>query len=340
MTAPDDALERLSERSGTAFANLARARKRTESELLRVRQALADAPCPSDASVVVFGSWGRGELTEGSDEDWAILVSDASPDGRRDIEDLDHAVREVLGVGERKPGTQDVFGCSFGCDELVAQIGLDKDINRLLTRRMLLLLESAPVLNAPVHEHCRRRVLQTYLQRGSKDYRVPRFLLNDLVRYWRTICVDFEGKHWGLEADDGKWLTRNAKLRNSRKLLFASGLLPVLDAMRYRAVDQRQFLHQQLGSVPTDRVAYAFLTHDDGSSIEAGARGLLAYDRFIGLLDTPAVREHLLALAPSDRDRDRIWGEIRSSGRELEQSLLALLFGPDLGSVTRTHLIF
>jgi hypothetical protein len=289
---------------------------------------------------VVFGSWGRGELTQGSDDDWAILVEGSAPDGRADVGDLDAAVREVLGADARKPGTQDVFGCAFGCDELVAQIGLDKDTNTLLTRRMLLLLESTSLLNAAAHDRCRRRVLDTYLERGTKDFRVPRFLLNDLVRYWRTICVDFEGKHWGLDADDGKWLTRNAKLRNSRKILFASGLLPVLSAMGHRADYQRIFLHEQLAALPTDRVAHAFLTHDDGSNLQAGARGLLAYDRFIRLLGIPEVRAHLLALAPADRDRDRTWGEIRSCGRELEQSLLALLFGPDLAAVTRTHLIF
>jgi hypothetical protein len=156
------------------------ARERTRTELERVRRDLAQAPCPPDASVVVFGSWGRGELTEGSDEDWAILVDGAAPEGRVDIEDLDQAVRVVLGAGERKPGTQDVFGCAFGCDKLVEQIGLDKDTNRLLTRRMLLLLESAPVLNPDAHGRCRTRVLDTYLQRGSKDFRVPRFLLKEL----------------------------------------------------------------------------------------------------------------------------------------------------------------
>lgn len=151
LKAPHGAVQQLAVAAGTRFPHLTRARQHTESELARVRGQLTDAPCPSDASVVVFGSWGRGELTRGNDHDWAILVDAGDTDQRPDITRLDSAVRKVLGADERKPGTQDVFGQAFGCDELVEQIGLDKDSNTLLTRRMLVLLESAPVLNPDVH---------------------------------------------------------------------------------------------------------------------------------------------------------------------------------------------
>lgn len=95
-----------------------------------------------------------------------MVVDGAGPERRSDIAELDAVVRGVLGAAQRKPGTQDMFGCSFGCDELVAQIGLDKDTNTLLTRRMLLLLESAAVLNAGALDRSRRRVLDTCLISG------------------------------------------------------------------------------------------------------------------------------------------------------------------------------
>jgi len=102
-----NALEQLAERSDRGFPHLTRARALTERRLAEVHERLAGAQSDSDACVALFGSWGRRELTELSDYDWAILVNGTEREGVRPAL---KQVEDTIGVEEGKPGTQEVFG--------------------------------------------------------------------------------------------------------------------------------------------------------------------------------------------------------------------------------------
>lgn len=334
---PAGALGRLAERGGTEFRALTAARELSAERLLAMKGELAGIECPDGVSVVMFGSWARHELTDASDHDWAVLV-ESSIVPSDVVESVLAGAHAHLGQGDAKPGATEIFGTSFTCDELVQRIGLEDDSNRNLTRRMLTLLESVAVVGPDAHLRAWDRVLRQYLE-PSKDYRPPRFLLNDVVRYWRTMCVDFEGKGRKDPGDD-KWVTRNAKLRLSRKVLFAAGLVPVLACSAYSKSDQLPFLTQQLRAAPVDRLAQAFLQLDDSSGVGAGVRGIGAYDRFVELMSSNDVRTELRTLTAQTRHGSDIWAEIDSLGQQLESSLLSLLFGNDLSRVTQEYGIF
>jgi hypothetical protein len=218
---------------------------------------------------------------------------------------------------------------------LIERIGLDADDNRNLTRRLLLLLESVAVVNEPAHEDCWRRVLGGYLDNSVKSYRPPRFLLNDVIRYWRTICVDFVGKERG---DAGqKWALRNLKLRLSRKALFAGGLLPVLLCHRLPASDIGPFLAETLERPSIDRIAWVFLELD---AVDAGVRAIGAYDRFIGILGDRDAREELEGISRDEAGDSSVFKEGKRLGVDFQQGLLALLFETRLEPMVREYGVF
>jgi hypothetical protein len=181
----------------------------------------------------------------------------------------------------------------------------------------------------------REEILDRDLDESVKAYRPPRFLLNDIVRYWRTICVDFAGKeHEGPR----KWGLRNAKLRTSREILFAGGLLPTLECFRYDSAEMRSYLEAQLELVPTDRIAQCFVVHE---AVEPGARTLGAYDEFIRLMNNEDFRRELSEVVRDTSGDSAAFADVRRIGRDLQGGLLALLHGTrTLPQVAREYAIF
>lgn len=329
---PRGALGRLAERTDADLSNLWRARARTESELARVGRRAWELPHDENVSIVLFGSWARMELTPHSDDDWLLLVN--GPRRRRGMtEPTEEQVAQTVESRDGKPGRQKVFGTTAYCNDFVNKIGLNHDTNTNFTRRILLLLESVPVSGAEVHRKCWDRVFECYLKEAHSG-RLPRFFLNDVVRYWRTICVDFVGKQ---RKSDEKWGTRNAKLRTSRKFLFAGGLLPVLQCHGLNLTDSRRFLAAQLQAPTTDRIAQAFLTW---GVPDAGRRCLEAYDRWIGMLNLEEVRRELKELSSAEADRSEVFQQVREVAKEIDRCLLMLLFETDLEPVSRQFGIF
>jgi hypothetical protein len=278
-----------------------------------------------------MGSWGRAEVTAESDDDFMLLVHGAE----RLDENVDPSVDQIAAVLDSSPGGQGIFGLPVFSERLVHDIGLEDDDNSNFTRRLLLMLESVPVTGGDAYRAIRSELLDRYLDESVKAYRPPRFFLNDIVRYWRTICVDFAGKeHQGPK----KWGLRNAKLRTSRKILFAGGLLPVLECFRFDLPGIRDYLERQLDMLPADRIAQSFLIHN---AVEPGARTFGAYDEFVGRMDDPEFREELAGVVRDNSADSGAFADVQRIGRELQDGLLALLYETRaLPQVARDYAIF
>jgi predicted nucleotidyltransferase len=321
--------------AGVTFPHITEAREFTRKRLSDVAAELGGLEV-GESSICLFGSWARQELTEGSDDDWAVVALERFADYEPGIVRTMAAAQAVLGTEDRAPGKQGVFGVPFDVETLVQYVGLDQDTNTNLTRRMLLLLESTELVGT-IHDAACTSVLTRYLNYGVKDYRPPRFLLNDLIRYWRTICVDFEGKHADTQGDDPKWVSRNAKLRTSRKLLFAGGLIPILLCHLYRREQMQAFLKAWFRAPPLDRLAAGFRW---AGATEEGVRALRAYDAWLAIqLDTNA-REELERLRLDTREDSPLFREIRDIGNRFDRSLLALLLTQRLAPLALPYVIF
>jgi len=336
VTDPAGGVERLAEATGAEFPHVARARELTARQVAEVSAALGDVEPVDGIGTCVFGSWARAELSDESDDDWAVLVAGSFSTADDEVAHEVEAAQARLGTDDRAPGTQGLFGGPISVAELAGNIGLDADSNTNLTRRMLLLLESRE-LHGDARDEAVSTILGRYLNEGVKSFRPPRFLLNDVVRYWRTICVDFEGKAAGSAGTDPKWATRNAKLRTSRKLLFAGGLVPILLCHLVARDDMPGFLARWFDAPPLDRLSSAFLFV---GAPDSGARAVAAYDRWLGLISDPEVRSALREVTYATREQSDLFAEIREIGRQFEGALGSLLFSSALGPVTRAYAIF
>jgi hypothetical protein len=327
-------LRQLEAAGGVGFPTLTRAREHTGRQLEERRESMQQVGRDMDTAVVLMGSYGRLEATGGSDNDFMCLV-----DGdRRPAEEIRPSVGQAwegMGKPGKLPGEEDLFGVPAFSSEL-RTIGLEDDGNQNLTRRMLLLLESRWVLGEEVFHKVKKVILEDYLRDLVRDYHPPRFLLNDIFRYWRTIAVDFERKH--RERDGEEWGLRNAKLRTSRPILFASGLLPVLECRQLRVDAFSPFLTEQLEATPVDRLASCFLRHE---RLDAGIRMLIAYDEFLAMLDDEQSRSELETLSHEDRNSSPVFLRAKSLGEDIQGRLLSLMFEtPDLYALVREYAIF
>ena len=106
-------------------------------------------------------------------------------------------------------------------------VGLGKpsdDANNTFTGRLLLLLESQPIFGSEVYEHMLSECIERYWNDFSdhSDSFLPAFLINDILRFWRTLCVNYEV---GMPSDPAKRRAKNFKLKFSRLLTCFSAIL-------------------------------------------------------------------------------------------------------------------
>jgi predicted nucleotidyltransferase len=339
----------LRDACGVQWPNITASRERSAAKLRALRVHLT-ASVPQDTTLVVFGSLARNEFTEGSDVDWTLLVDGAANPEHWDTTQRIRAKLASLAVDP--PTAGGAFGSLTFSHDLIHKIGGDDDTNQNTTQRLLLLLESAHIGSAAAYDQVVESILRRYIEEdllpNETPFRVPRFLLNDFARYWRTMAVDFAHKRRVRQGD--KWALRTTKLRLSRKLLYSAGLLSCyLCGEEFRAARRTnpyhdahqvtQFLAQLVGATPLDIVARVVLDSFGETSVP-GRAIFDTYDAFLGVMNDAGKRETLKRLRPEEADSNAVYQEARQLGTRFHDALTRLFFEAPLREFTIRYGVF
>ncbi len=252
----------------------------TDDLWTRLNTGLAAHPIPDwvtkKVCVYVTGSVARNEASGNSDLD-AIVIDDLPGnrhlDPRKDqllsrvdqahlLASLDHARKEAKFREFSRGGD---FLIPHSLRTMVEEIGaVGDDYSNRFTARVLLLINSRPLVNGDQYQLAREEVLHAYWRRAEspdKEF-FPVYLLNDLRRWWHYLLLNFERDNPpAQESDNPKVAAKrrsdrriaNLKLRYARLLGAYTPIVGVLAASKAKGITVEQ-MREVLDATPTGRL--------------------------------------------------------------------------------------
>jgi predicted nucleotidyltransferase len=160
-----------------------------------------------NTTIYVVGSAGRMEMSESSDLDPCIVTnvgSEPNNDGTAAASTTAH-VKEILSALRKSivaVGIPDLDANGKHAEpvtaaSLVQDLGSpDDDSGGAMSKRILLLLESKPLVHSVAYDRLKYACIQAYWknEESHKDDYLPIVLVNDIVRYWRTVLLNHESR--------------------------------------------------------------------------------------------------------------------------------------------------
>ena len=181
---------------------------------------------------------------------------------------------------------------------------------------MLLLLESYAVGDKDIHEALIDAILLRYISDSITDHQLALFLLNDVIRYYRTICVDFEFK---TSEESKPWGIRNIKLVFSRKMIYFSGLLMCAETVQRTALEKRNIIKKMSSITPIERILVVLG--------EKSYPALLMYDRFLGQMNDDGIREKLRSKNREELRKTELFRSMKNDDHHFGMALRSAFLG-------------
>ena len=200
-------------------------------------ESLPEITTHTDLCIYVTGSFGRLEASEHSDLDLFFIkenIQDQTKMSHIDKTLMDASLIYKCRDMKFPPFSGD--GEYLNVHYLQAMKenlgGRRDDYENLFTARLLLLLESLPIYNESLYEKVLREIAFSYFrdyEDHEKDFR-PTFLVNDVLRFWKTLCLNYEHSRNipnHVEIELRKSYLKNLKLKFSRMLTCFSLVIPL-----------------------------------------------------------------------------------------------------------------
>jgi predicted nucleotidyltransferase len=235
---------------------------------LRSELAEANARLGEKACVYATGSFGRLEAGQNSDLDLFIVSKVGEVDGKfySQLRHLDAILTKADLISSiRKLGIPDFdadgkYLAHYTVRDFTTSLGApDDDANNTLTGRLLLFLESQPLLGAEAYSEIIDDVIAAYWRDfwdHSKQF-MPAFLANDILRLWRTFCVNYEARtERSPEAKKIEGKIKNYKLKHSRMLTCYSALLFLLGVFKLEDTVSTERAKEMTQLTPTARLLW------------------------------------------------------------------------------------
>jgi hypothetical protein len=294
MPLPKRKYSRTSLSGKAGVGELAERRAQTAERLATLTAHLKDAEALAAGKACVYatGSFGRREASSHSDLD-LFIVGKSRSDKRKGslLSRLDEiCIKADLIEVTRKLNIKEFSGegrylVHYSVEEFRSSLGTpEDDVKNTLTARLLLLLESRPLLEKAVYEEVIAEVLEAYW-RDYADHRkdfIPAFLTNDILRLWRTFCVNYEARSLRVpESKKAEGKLENFKLKHSRLLTCYSAILYLLGVYRRQQTVTPVDAVAMTQLTPTERLEWLLGQSHLAESHENVINLLSQYERFL-----------------------------------------------------------
>ncbi len=314
--------------------DLSARREFTEKRMIDLKERLCDSESRYGvrASVYATGSFGRGEA--GADSDLDLFITAKQEEGASDkplsrLSEIVLKANLIQAIDDLKLPEFDGDGEYLRCYtnfELVKNLGKpDDDAINTFTARLLLLMESKRLIGEEIYSEVIDDVIAAYWRdyQDHKNEFSPSFLVNDILRLWRTFCVNYEARtKTSPREEKNKRRVKNYKLKHSRMLTCYSAILNLLSVHGSQGTVHPDDFKAIVGRTPTERLEWILNVEEGARTREHVSDLLTAYDRF---MQRTSVGSERLANEFDDRDTHiRYMSEANEFGKKIHYALFSV----------------